>query len=427
MDKLTPDPELDALVRHLNSMNAGARDVPQTDEDDAEDIATIDDAGLGPAGVRAEIDGHSRNRPAAVFDLPRASFEGRERLDETLRLARERGASDLLLVAGAPPTVRVDGALQRLSSVPIAEEETARLCAALVPDERRDAATRHGSVDFGFSRSGLGRFRANVHRAQGHWAAAVRVFPRERPTFESLALPSEVSRLADLQHGLVLVTGPTGSGKSSTLAALTNAIMERRTAHVITIEDPIEFEHSHQTCIVEQIEIGRDAPSFAFALRGALRQDPDVILVGEMRDPESIAIAVTAAETGHLVLSTLHTGNGVQTISRIIDAYPSGQAEVVRSQLAASLEAVVSQQLVPRADGRGRVPVVETLRASDAVRNLIRKNQVEQIAAQVSLGKGAGMLSFDASLAQLVKRGLIAREEARRRAHHPNELDLLLK
>ncbi|RMF71278.1 MAG: PilT/PilU family type 4a pilus ATPase [Acidobacteria bacterium] len=362
----------------------------------------------------------------ADWVLPRRTVEGAERLEAQLRQAREHGATDLLLVRGVPPVIRVNGRLVALPGAALDRQEVARLCAAAVPPGRRDEVAARGAIDFGFTLPGLGRFRANVHRASDAWSAAIRVFPAELPTLESLNLPPELAQLVRRQHGLLLVTGPTGCGKTSTLAALLGVVMQARPGHVITIEDPVEYVLPHGRCVVEQIEIGRDAPSFADALRSAMRQDPDVLMVGEMRDAESMANVVTAAETGHLVFSTLHTSNAAQTISRIVDAHPSQESAIIRAQLAGSLVAVVSQQLVPRADGEGRVPVVEVMVANDAVCNLIRKGQIEQLAAQVSLGKHEGMLSFDASLARLVRRGLVDVEEARRRARHLKEFELLL-
>lgn len=413
-DRLEPDPQLDALVRQLNEMT-GAEDAPGQGTESAEPPATGSTAGATTAApVRRE------------WQLPRRTVEGEERLEGQLRLARGRHATDLLLVAGSPPVARVNGRLMALATEPLDRDEVGRLCASVVPAARREELARRGAIDFGFSLPGLGRFRANVHRASGSWSAAIRIFPAGLPTLEGLNLPPELGQLVEAPHGLLLVTGPTGCGKTSTLAALVGLVMRRRPGHVITLEDPVEYVLPHGKCVVEQIEIGRDALSFASALRSALRQDPDVLLLGEMRDPDSIANAVTAAETGHLVLSTMHTANASQTISRIVDAHPGGEGTLVRTQLAGSLIAVVTQQLVPRADGEGRVPVVEVMRANDAVRNLIRKGQIEQLGAQVSLGRQEGMLSFDASLARLVRRGLVGAEEARRRARHLKEFELLL-
>jgi twitching motility protein PilT len=285
----------------------------------------------------------------------------------------------------------------------------------------------HGAVDFSLTLAGLGRFRCNVHRERSTWSAAIRLFPRELPEIEKLNLPEGVGRFAEMHHGLVLVTGPTGSGKSTTLAAILKRALARRRVHVITIEDPVEYEHPHGGSVVEHIEIGRDAPTFVKALRAALRQDPDILLVGEMRDRESISIAITAAETGHLVLSTLHTGDAPQTINRILDSYPAGQIEAVRTQLSISLAGIVSQRLLPRKDGAGRVPAVELVFASDAIRNLVRRGKIEQIGTQITLEQNAGMISLDQSLAELVRRGLVDLREARSRARAPNELELLLR
>jgi twitching motility protein PilT len=355
--------------------------------------------------------------------LPAAEPEGAAWLDRLLGGSRARFATDLLLVAGSPPAVRVHGRLETLEDRPLSEGATAMLCAALVPPERREHLGRRGSVDFALRVPGRGRFRCNVHRERDRWAAAVRVFPTEPPELETLHLPSEISRFADLQYGLVLVTGPTGCGKTTTLAALVRRILRTRAVHLVTIEDPVEYEHAHAGNVVEHVEIDRDTTSFANALRSALRQDPDVLLIGEMRDPQSIGIAITAAETGHLVLSTLHTGDGPQTIHRILDSYPPGQTEVVRSQLAASLAGIVSQQLLPRRDGQGRVPAVEILRVTPGMRNLIRKGQIERLRSQMSLEKGAGMVDLDESLARLVDEGLVEAGEARARSRAPEEFD----
>ena len=236
-----------------------------------------------------------------------------------------------------------------------------------------------------------------------------------------------MARFTELDYGLVLVTGPTGCGKSTTLAALVRRILARRKVHLITIEDPVEYEHPHGESIVEHIEIGRDVPDYPSALRAALRQDPDVLLIGEMRDPESISIAITAAETGHLVLSTLHTGDGPQTVHRILDSYPASQMEVVRVQLSISLAGIISQQLLPRKDGDGRVPAVEILMATRAVRNLVRLGKIQMLRSQISLERQAGMFGLDESLAELVREGLVDESEARVRARTPEEFRMLLR
>ncbi len=343
---LSPDPELDALVRKLNETAHSMEEAREAPESSASPAA------LASAPARGE------------WVPPRGSPDGHERITHWLSQARSAGASDLLLVSGCPATVRVHGRIEPLSGEALSPSDCAVLAAALVPRERRATLAASGSVDFAFQLPGSGSFRCNVHRERGRWSTAIRLFPTAPPELDSLNLPPTLARFAELDHGLVLVTGPTGSGKSTTLAALLRAILARRRAHVITIEDPVEYEHAHSGSVVEHVEIGRDAASFASALRSALRQNPDVLLVGEMRDRDSISITITAAETGHLVLSTLHTGDAPQTVSRILDSYPSGQMEAVRAQLAASLAGIVSQQLLPRADGSGRVPAVEILFAT---------------------------------------------------------------
>jgi twitching motility protein PilT len=320
----------------------------------------------------------------------------------------------------------VNGRLVPVSDAALDASESARLCAALVPGSHAAALGETGAADFVVARKGIGRLRCNVHRAGGGWSAAVRLLPERVPDLESLHLPECLGRFAEMEYGLLLVTGPTGSGKSTTLAALMRRILARRRVHVITIEDPVEYAHPHGESVVEHVEIGRDSPSFASALRSALRQDPDVMLIGEMRDPESIGIAITAAETGHLVLSTLHTGDAPQTLHRILDSYPAGQAEQVRVQLSVSLAGIVSQQLVPRRDGKGRVPAVEVMVATHAVRNLIRQGKIAHLRSQITLEKQAGMLGLDVSLARLAREGLIERGAARARSRVPEEFDHLL-
>ena len=405
MKKLHPDPELDGLIRKLNE---AARST-----DEAED----------ERGPEPEV---APRRPAAPVAAPRwalpdAEKDGVEWLHQLLSRARNALASDLHLVVGAPPVVRVNGRLEAQGEKLLTPGEAKLLCAALVPDSRRERLASHGSVDFSFRHPELGRFRCNVHRQRERWSAAVRLFPESAPDLEPLNLPPALGRFADLQYGLVLVTGPTGCGKSTTLAALTRRILARRRVHLVTIEDPVEYEHEHSGSLVEHVEIGRDAPSFKAALRAALRQDPDVILIGEMRDLDSISIAITAAETGHLILSTLHTGDAPQTIHRIVDSYPANQIETVRTQLSVSLAGIVSQQLLPRVDGQGRVPAVEILCATAAVRNLIRRGKIEQIRGQLTLERSAGMLDLDESLARLVREGLVDPAEALARARVPEE------
>jgi twitching motility protein PilT len=407
--RLQPDPDLEALIERLNR---SARENGSPPE----------------GGEPRDPEGDSSRAPApARWALPPANDDAREPLEHLLSRARAALASDLLLVAGIRPVVRVHGRLAPLEGEVLTSAVTRLLCAALVPDTHRSRLESAGSVDFTWTRSGLGRFRCNVHRSDGHWCAAVRMLPEAVPDLADLHLPAALERFAELEHGLILVTGPTGSGKSTTLAAIVRRILARRTVHLVTIEDPVEYAHPHGSSVVEHIEVGRDAPSFAAALRSVLRQDPDVLLIGEMRDPESVSIAITAAETGHLVLSTLHTGDAAQTIHRVLDTYPSSQMEQVRAQLSVSIAAIVSQQLLPRRDGRGRVPAVEILVATHAVRNLIRQGKIAHIRAQLALERQAGMLDLDWSLASLVRGGLVDADMARARARLPGEFDQLFQ
>jgi twitching motility protein PilT len=405
--RLSPDAELEGLVQQLNQ---SARKEPDAGEP-------------APPAVEDGPEPPGRRDGRMDWALPDSEPEGAEWLGELLSRARRRYATDLLIVTGSPPTLRVDGRLEPAGDKALSAGGAEMLCAAAVPGDRRRGLARRGSIDFSFDLPQLGRFRCNVHRERGRWAAAVRLFPLEPPELERLELPAQLARFAELNHGLVLATGPTGSGKTTTLAALVRRILERRRVHLVSIEDPIEYDHAHGESLVEHVEIGRDAPSFADSLRSVLRQDPDVLLIGEMRDPESIRIAITAAETGHLVLSTLHTGDGPQTIHRILDSYPAEQMPAVRAQLAASLAGVISQQLIPRADGRGRVPAVEVMTITAGIRNLIRRGKIEQLRSQMALERSAGNVELDQSLAGLVRRGLVDAEEARMRARTPSEFD----
>ena len=403
--KLSPDPDLDALVQRLN--------------DDARQVSeTADEAGIERSGAAT--------RPGPRWSLPRPQPEAFARLDELLGAARGAGASDVLLVAGTRPTTRVDGKLQPLADEPLTLREVGLLCGVLVPDARREEAGRLGAIDFSLHHATNGNLRCNVHRQRAGWAAAVRLLPPAVPALDELGLPPDLARFAELQHGLVLVTGPTGCGKSTTLAAIVGELLARRTAHLITVEDPVEYVHEHGESVVEHVEIGRDVDSYATALRSAMRQDPDVLLIGEMRDTASMSVAITAAETGHLVFSTLHTGDAAQTIHRILDSFPPNQVDSVRAQLSVSLAGIVSQQLLPRVDGPGRVPAVEILIATRAVRNLIRKGEVERLRAQITLERQAGMLELDRSLVRLVRQELVDEDEARGRSRVPELFEELL-
>jgi twitching motility protein PilT len=360
------------------------------------------------------------------WPLPSTTDEADAWLADLLNRARQALASDLLLAQGAPPTLRVNGRLQRLGKKPLTEGATTLLCSALVPRERRDEVQQSGSADFSFRQPSVGRFRCNVHRERGYWSAAVRLLPEFPPDLSALNLPESIARFSELEYGLVLVTGPTGCGKSTTLAGLIRRLLSRRRVHLITIEDPVEYEHEHADSVVEHIEIGRDVGSFAESLRSVLRQDPDVLLIGEMRDRDSMSIAITAAETGHLVFSTLHTGDAPQTIHRVLDSFPANQMDAVRAQLSVSLAGIISQQLLPRLDGKGRVPAAEVLIATNAVRNLVRRGRIEQMRSQIILERMAGMVDLDRSLAWLVKQGLVDEAEARPRARSPEEFESVL-
>jgi twitching motility protein PilT len=333
-------------------------------------------------------------------------------LDTVLTHAVRLGASDLLLIAGVPVTCRVGGVLSHSTGPPLTAESTRNLLLSLMTQAQQQELQRNKSVDLCFSREGIGRFRANVHYQRGTIAGSVRLLPDRMPTLESLHLPPVLRRLAEARQGLVLVTGPTGCGKSSTLAALVDLINSQRHDHVVTIEDPIEFVHTNRKSIVEQIEVGQDAPDFAGSLRSILRQNPDVILVGEMRDAETIATVLTAAETGHLVLSTLHTNDASQAVARILDSFPQGNQPQMRQQLSLALLAVVAQQLVPAMGNAGRYPVVEILMATSGIRNLIRRGDDHQLYSALSTGRNDGMISMEQSLAEMVRSGRIHRDVA---------------
>jgi twitching motility protein PilT len=473
------DPELDRLVHELNRRaererprDAGAAAAGATP---AADPVPAMPAMLEPPAVpeksamraprakrspapRAEEPDLERAEAASWLDrLPeppaRVSLEAGEALGRLLAEALRRGASDLLLLAGLPPVFRIDGRLKRGDAAALDPDEVARLFQSQLASRVRREIAERGAADFSLRLAGAaaarapsaalaadaggasldstlaasGRFRVNLHRQRGQLAASVRTLPRDIPTLASLNLPPSFAELVKPSRGLVLVCGPTGSGKSSTLAAMIGEINRGRTAHIITIEDPVEYEHRSNRSLIEHVEIGRDARSFSEALRAALRQDPDVILVGEMRDLETMATAISAAETGHLVLATLHSNDAVQSVHRIVDVFPPSQQAQIRQQLALSLHAIVAQQLVPRADGRGRIPAVELMLATFPVRHHIRSDKLEKLYNEITLGKRQGMTSFEESLAQLVREGRIDLEEARVRASHPEELDTRLR
>ena len=346
------------------------------------------------------------------------------RLERWLRLLAGRGGSDLLLVAGAPASIRVDGRVQPLAEGPLdgMDIEEAVL-PALPPHARRIYRDAH-IVDASFKIQGVGRFRINLHRERRRAAAAVRLLPMRVPRLSTLGLPASVEALAQLPRGLVLIGGPTGSGKSTTLAALVDEINRRDARHIVTIEDPIEYEHPHHGCVVEQVEIGVDAPDFPTALRAAVRQAPDVIVVGEMRDPETMRIALAAAETGHLVLSTLHATDIASTVSRIADSFPPERQNTIRQELSMALAAVMTQTLLPRTGG-GLVPAAELLMVSYGARQHIRRNALQHLHQEITITRRSGSFTFEESLARLVKDGMVEWRDAHDRAAHVDEFEQL--
>jgi len=339
----------------------------------------------------------------------------------------DRRASDLHIAAGAPPMVRTRGRLSPMEGYPVlTPTETREVVYSILSNAQRQKLENNWQLDFAYQIPGAARFRVNAYFQRGALGAAFRLIPFEIVPLDQLGLPPIVADFATKPRGLVLVTGPTGSGKSTTLASVIDVINASREEHIMTIEDPIEFLHKHKKCIVNQRELGSDATSFADALRAALRQDPDVILVGEMRDLETIGTAITAAETGHLVFATLHTQDTPQTIDRIIDVFPSGQQGQIRAQLAVSLQGIMTQTLLPTADGAGRCVATEVLVPTPAVRNLIREAKSHQIYSVLQTGGAHGMQTMDASLAQLVRAGKITPQLAESRAHAPEELRRLI-
>jgi len=329
---------------------------------------------------------------------------------DLLKKAIDIGASDIHVTVGASPVARSKGRFIKLSEYIIAPTDAESMVREIAGDNNFARVLENGEADFSASLETGERFRVNAYKQKGNYALAIRTITSEIPTFDKLGLPSVISTFANKHKGLVLVTGPTGSGKSTTLASIIDMINETREAHIITLEDPIEYVHNHKQSIVNQREIGSDSNSFASALRAALRQDPDVILIGEMRDPETISIALTAAETGHLVFSTVHTVGAAKTIDRIVDVFPPEQQQQVKTQLSMVCEGVVSQQLIPSRDGSGRVAAVEVMVANPAIRNLIREGKTYQIGNSIQTGAKQGMQSMDQQLIDLYKQGKISRD-----------------
>ena len=371
------------------------------------------------SGERAAVEQHLVSMVELSSEMPSIS--------ELLRTVIERGASDLHLTVGAKPTIRIDGKLVRLDDKPILGAQSLRdLIYSILTDGQRDRFEADRELDASYGVAGIGRFRVNVFLQRGSIGSVMRSIPTNLASLDQLGLPPIVSTFAEIPRGLILVTGPTGSGKSTTLAALIDKINSTRDCHIVTVEDPIEFLHSHKAALINQREVGEDTHGFAEALRHVLRQDPDVILVGELRDHETISMALTAAETGHAVYASLHTQDAPQSIDRIIDVFPAHQQSQIRAQLASSLRGVVTQQLLPKASGKGRVAAVEVLVATPAVRNLIREAKIHQIYSSMQAGAAFGMQTMESSLAQLVRSRLVSIENAIKSSSNPDELKRLV-
>jgi twitching motility protein PilT len=345
---------------------------------------------------------------------------------DVLLTVMDRNASDLHLTAGSAPMIRHHGKLHALDYPVLTPQQTREVVYSILTNDQRQRLETDWQIDFAYSIPGKARFRVNAYFQRASLSAAFRLIPSEMPRLRDLGLPPALLEFTKKPRGFVLVTGPTGSGKSTTLAAMLDSINEERQEHILTIEDPIEFLHKHKKCIVNQRELGADAQSFELGLKAALRQDPDVILVGEMRDLETISTALTAAETGHLVFATLHTQDTAQTVDRIVDVFPPTQQQQVRVQLSVALQGIVTQQLLPTADGNGRTVGAEILVPTPAVRNLIREGKTHQIYSALQTGGSHGMQTMDASLVQLVREHKITRELAEARSSAPEELRRLM-
>ncbi len=335
---------------------------------------------------------------------------------ELLSRAIEQNASDIHITVGLPPMMRVHGGLVKIIDMPCSSQNSLDIVNQMLKTKQRDELEDKGEIDFSYSEQEIGRFRANIYKQRGSYGIALRVVPMHVPTIDELKLPHLLKELSMKQRGLILVTGPTGSGKSTTLASMINHMNYNRNAHIITVEDPIEYLHKHNKCMINQREVGSDTQTFANALRAALRQDPDVILVGEMRDLETISTAITAPDTRDLVLSTLHRVGAPKTPDRIIHVFPPFQQQQIRTQLASVIEGIISQQIIPRADGKGRVAVFELLIATPAIRNLIREGKTHQLMTSLETGAKFGMNTMDSALIKLYKDGIIDNENLRKYA-----------
>src|SRR5438552_7164244 len=349
------------------------------------------------------------------------------RLDDLLRQMKSQGASDLHMAAGSAPYMRINGEMAKLNYRSVSPETSQSLIFEILNETQRQHFEENWDLDLSYALKGVGRFRANIFMQRNGIGAAFRLIPEGIKTVKELDLPEQLVDLMDVSEGLILLTGPTGAGKTTTLAALIHSINVEQQKHIITIEDPIEFVHENHRCLINQREVAGHTKSFSGALRAALREDPDIILVGEMRDLETISLAVTAAETGHLVFATLHTNNAAQTVDRMVDVFPPGQQEQVRFQLSNNLEAVLCQQLLPKAGGPGRICAMEIMICTPAVRNLIREAKAHQITSSIQTSANIGMQTMDQCLRDLYQRGSITLEEALTRAMQPEELKKMIQ
>ena len=383
-------------------------------------------AGPTGAGARIPAPAPARPRGAARIGLAQSAQAGDVDLDGALRAMIDSGGSDLHLTTGAQPMIRLDGGLRALEGYPVLYSESLqRTLYAILNQRQRETFEEKLELDFAYAVRGVSRFRVNLYRQRDSIGAAFRMIPYEIKPLEALGMPPIVANFAGLPRGLVLVTGPTGSGKSTTLAAIIDLANRSRHEHIMTVEDPIEFLHRHKKCLINQREVGADTHSFANALKHVLRQDPDIILVGEMRDLETISVALTAAETGHLVFATLHTSDAAQTVDRIIDVFPAHQQDQVRTQLASALQGVVCQTLCKKANGKGRAAATEVMLATPAIRNLIREGKTHQIYSAMQAGAQLGMHTLDQHLAELVRNGVITYEVGLEKCHQVPDFNRL--
>ncbi len=374
-----------------------------------------------PPSEAATAESQHDHTPLTIVTMPPGVAGGA--LELLLREAVEQGASDVHLHAGAPVRFRIAGEFIDRDDHPLEREEGKEMLLSAMAEEERNALAARGEVDFAYALPEVGRFRANVYKQLRGIDGVFRFLPARIPTLEDLELPSRLAKLTTFHQGIVLLTGPASCGKSTTMAALVNLLNEERAGHILTIEDPIEFMHPSKRSLVNQRHVQRHTRSFARALHAALREDPDVIVIGELRDPETISLALTAAETGHLVLATIHTDSAIRTVNRLVGAFPAAQQEQVRTMLSESLRAVVSQRLVRRADGPGRVPAIELLMVTKAVGKLIRDNKTYQIGSVLQTGTGQGMCQLDTSLSELIRAGTITRDEALRHCEDPKRIE----